>query len=389
MSARTPQQLRLELLRSALESISIPDSVYRKAMQRYDSVTRFLDDKATQVGQWSPKMYVQGSIPLGTANKPPGRDDFDFDVTVELHLPDWLAPMAARTAVERRLREDANYARMLNTEKNRCLRLDYAKSEQFHIDLVIGRTATWINNTGTGIQVTDRQLLEWVWTDPLGFIAWFETRNQVRRTTHQLEADRRMMINASADPAPEQPDVREKLPLQWVIQIMKRHRDLMFTGENAEDAPISVILTTLAAKAYQGEATIEAALAGITSRLLQQFDLSGEVWEVLNPVIPKENFADKWQSKPQRRDAFFQWYKRFRADVQRFLEATKIVTISESLDPLVGERARTRAFSAHSDALNEMQRSGSLGVITKAAMLAPTITLGSKAIPQHSNYGSR
>jgi hypothetical protein len=388
MSARTPQQIRIELLKSALESISIPAGVYRKAMERYRAVTAFLDDPATQVGQWRPEMYVQGSIALGTANKPPGRDDFDFDVTVELHLPDFLAPMTARDAVERRLREDANYARMLNTEKNRCLRLDYAKDEQFHIDLVIGRTATWINNTGTGIQVTDRQLLEWVWSDPLGFIAWFEARkNQVRRATYQFEADRRTMINTSADPAPEQPDLHEKFPLQWVIQIMKRHRDLMFVRDAADDAPISVILTTLAAKAYQGEATIESALAGITGRLLQQFD-DGQAWTVLNPVIPKENFADKWVAKPNRRDAFFRWYKRFRADVQIFLEATKISSIAESLDPIVGERAKTRAFRAHSDVLDEMQRSGGLGVISKAATLAPTITPGSKAIPQHSNYGS-
>jgi len=214
MSARTPQQIRIELLKSALESISIPRGVYDKAMKRYQAVTEFLDDRRTQVGQWKPEMYVQGSVALGVATKPPGRQDFDFDVTLEFGSLPVITAMAARNAVEKRLREDANYARMLNTEKNRCLRLDYARDERFHIDIVVGRAASWVNDTGTGIQVTDRQLEEWVRTDPLGFIAWFEKRNrQVMLKTYLIEGGRRTMINASADPAPEQPETRREAPI--------------------------------------------------------------------------------------------------------------------------------------------------------------------------------
>ncbi|MGH8092033.1 MAG: cyclic GMP-AMP synthase DncV-like nucleotidyltransferase [Chthoniobacterales bacterium] len=345
-----------------------------------------MDDPRTQVGQWKPAMYVQGSAALGIATKPPGRQDFDFDVTLEFGSLPAIAAMAARTAVEKRLREDANYARMLNTEKNRCLRLDYAKDERFHIDIVVGRSATWVNDTGTGIQVTDRQIAEWVCSDPLGFIAWFEKRNRQVMNMFQAQDGGGTMINASADPAPEQPEPDEKLPLQWVIQIMKRHRDLMFLG-NPTGAPISIILATLAAKAYQGEETIEAALFGITNRLLRQFD-DVERRIVLNPVIRDENFADKWRAKPQRREAFFNWHGRFQEHVRTFIEATKISSISESLDSLVGVAAKTRAFSAHAEGLNEMQRRGQLGVISPAATLAPITMTGSKVIPPHTNYGS-
>lgn len=386
MSARTPQQIRTELLKSALESISIPPSVYKKAMERYRTLTEFLDDPRTQVGQWEPAMYVQGSAALGLTTKPPGRQDFDFDVTLEFASLPSMPARVARNAVEKRLREDANYARMLNTEKNRCLRLDYAKDERFHIDVVVGRSASRVNATGTGIQVTDRKGADWVWSDPLGFIAWFEERKNQVLAMRYLTEGRRTMINASVDPAPEQPEPEEKLPLQWVIQIMKRHRDLMFLRDPT-DAPISIILTTLAAKAYQGEETIEAALVGITSRLLQQFD-DEECRTLLNPVIRAENFADKWKTDSQRRETFFKWYGRFQADVRKFIEATKISSISESLDSLVGEQAKTRAFSAHGEMLNEMQRRGQLGVITLSSTLAPITTTGSKVIRPHTSYGS-
>lgn len=51
------------------------------------------------------------------------------------------------------------------------------------------------------------------------------------------------------------PDALVRTPLQRAIQIMKRHRDMRFNGHRDEDhKPISMIITTLAAKLYEGHA---------------------------------------------------------------------------------------------------------------------------------------
>lgn len=42
--------------------------------------------------------------------------------------------------------------------------------------------------------------------------------------------------------------------LQRIVQILKRHRDIMFNGD--EDKPISIIITTLASRAYRGETNL-------------------------------------------------------------------------------------------------------------------------------------
>jgi hypothetical protein len=388
MSARTPDVLRVQLIIAALESISVPPGVYQKAIERYNTFANFLHEPGTVIASWNPDIYLQGSVALGIANKPPGRSEFDFDVTCETQPPSALSAMSVRATLEHRLREDANYARMLNTEKNRCLRLDYAKAEQFHLDIIASRTAKWVSSTSTGIQVPDRSVRQWIGSDPRGYILWFETRKKlVSGITYLSESERRNVIEASTAPAPEQPDPAEKSPLQWVIQIMKRHRDLMFSGPAPGDGPISIILTTLAAKAYRGEANIESALAGIADRLLDQFDDVARTL-VLNPVIPSENFADKWKLNPQCRKAFFDWYERFSRDVANYFQATKIPTIGESLDSLVGKNAKVRAFSAHSEVMDEMQRRGQLGVISKAATIVPATVPGSRVIPAHTNYGT-
>ena len=56
------------------------------------------------------------------------------------------------------------------------------------------------------------------------------------------------------------PTWERRTPLQRTIQILKRHRDVRFK-DNCEFAPISMIITTLAAQAYQGEEDLYEALA--------------------------------------------------------------------------------------------------------------------------------
>jgi hypothetical protein len=57
-----------------------------------------------------------------------------------------------------------------------------------------------------------------------------------------------------ASGAPEDvPTYELKTPLQRAIQLLKRHRDVMFV-DNLDVAPISMILTNLAGHAYGGEA---------------------------------------------------------------------------------------------------------------------------------------
>ena len=107
-----------------------------------------------------------------------------------------------------------------------------------------------------------------------------------------------------------------------------------------------------------------------------------------NPCILTENFAEKWISKPHRRKAFFDWFDQFQRDVAAYLDATKVISIANGLECLVGENPKLAAFNAHSGMLNEMQRTGSLAVISRSATIVPAIVPSSKVIPRHSNFGT-
>lgn len=387
MIPKNPHDLKVELLKAAIDSLSIPPGIYDKAVERYKSVTAFLEKPGTRVAAWNPSQFVQGSAALGLAIRPLGKDDFDFDVSCEVTPPAHLTSNQVRKEVEARLREDANYARMLNTSKMRCLRLDYAEAEKFHLDIVVGRIARWLSMTGTAVQIPDKAAEQWVGSDPRSYIEWFKVRQKVTQRVTALNTFSNV-VKADVAPAPEQPEANEKMPLQWVIQAMKRHRDLTFQGQKSADAPISIIITTLAAKAYQGECDILDALRNITARMLDQFDDGAGRSVVLNPILPSENFADKWPLKPHRRQAFFEWHGAFSRDVQALLVADKIVAISGALEKLVGDAAKGAAFAAHASAIKTMQDSKTLGVTTAFATLGSTAA-GARPIPAHTNFGRK
>ena len=82
-------------------------------------------------------------------------------------------------------------------------------------------------------------------SNPRGFARWFEQRATLGRRRSLSENRLKAAIE-------DVPPYDWKTTLQQSIQILKRHRDVMF-DETPELAPISMIITNLAANAYDGE----------------------------------------------------------------------------------------------------------------------------------------
>jgi hypothetical protein len=140
-----------------------------------------------------------------------------------------------------------------------------------------------------------------------------------------------------------------KTPLQRSIQILKRHRDVMFK-DSPDAAPISMILTTLAAHAYGGEEDLYDALVGIVERMPDYVRSSAP--RVPNPVNPAEDFADRWKSDPRLETSFWLWHTQAKADVDalaRRLDADGLreyATKKFRLNP-TDDTARDLASSIH------------------------------------------
>lgn len=344
------------VLEAIAETLDIPESHYELAIKRYESIGKSLERDGSIVAQYSPLVYPQGSFLLGTVTKPISeKDEYDLDLVSELNLlKDSISQADLKKLVGDEIKSYASEHNMKSPveEGRRCWTLHYADGVQFHIDILPAIPDAKLfkefleskgyspsNLSDFAIAITDNTLAnyncidpDWPCSNPKGYAAWFRSRMEVRFNEKLKAFAESMQLRVE-----EVPEYKVKTPLQRAIQILKRHRDLLFVNES-DDKPISIIITTLAGHAYNNESDILTALQNIVvdmPRYIQQND--GVVW-IPNPVNPLENFADKWAEHPQREENFYKWLSEVQKDLKAALEQPDIKRAAESLKSRLGER---------------------------------------------------
>jgi len=163
-----------------------------------------------------------------------------------------------------------------------------------------------------------------------------------------FQSRRAALAEARAAKIEEVPDWQVKTPLQIAVQILKRHRNIYFQ-KTPDVKPHSIIITTLAARAYGGEEDIMDALGRILRVIEENWGKRGYVenrngrWWVENPVEPGENFAHKWNEHPERRQAFFAWMERVKSDLAAAQSRQTLNEAVATLTPVLGKRAVSAA----------------------------------------------
>jgi hypothetical protein len=119
----------------------------------------------------------------------------------------------------------------------------------------------------------------------------------------------------------------------------------MFEGK-PDHKPISIIITTLSAHAYNEESTISAALHSILTGMDQHIEHRGDEAWIVNPVNPAENFADKWAEEPKKRENFYNWLEQARHDFALYLRASAFDAVPEVLKEGLGADLVDRTLGA-------------------------------------------
>lgn len=326
-----------EYLAAMAKALEIPQSRYEQAERSYKSVGSWLERDASQVQGYAPETYVQGSFKLGTATRPESAEEqYDIDCVCNLRNVTKMkmsqVELKAMIGDELELyRKDKNMNKALQ-EGRRCWTLEYADEAQFHMDIVpaipneADQRALFeayrldAQFAETAISITDNEettyhhvTQDWPRSNPRGYAEWFKARMGdvfVKGRQQILNEMRSKGVTASVEDIPV---YRVRTPLQSAIMILKRHRDTMF-ADDPTDKPISIILSTLAAHAYNGETTIGVALMAILVGMEEPIKYDGVKYIIANPTDGTENFADKWEKKPERKDAFYSWLAQARED---------------------------------------------------------------------------
>lgn len=355
---------RLDVL---LREIDLPARAYELAERRYEDLSEWMGRPKSRLAGYDTHMFVQGSFALGTPIRPVHEgDEYDLDFTCKLRQG-----VSRQTHTQEQLKqlvglelEDYREARQIKHSlepKNRCWRLAYRDELPFHMDIVPGlRTDQYERQVlrermtlrgvpeqlaqeiaGRGLWITDRQHSHfrtvspnWPSSNPGGYQLWFRSRMQ--------PLTKRVFAEAEIDPIPV---YRSKTPLQQAVQLLKRHRDVMF-AQDPDLKPVSIILTTIAGSAYEHGEDLQASM----QRILRAFEAVrlSDTDQILNPVNPLENFADRWTrpdcARLELKRHFHEWIRQAQRDFAQILAATQAQVLVEVAEDAFQVRVLKDAF---------------------------------------------
>ena len=391
----TPPTNFSSILLKIAQTLDITPSQYEKAVAHYQAVGSWLDAADSPLAIFKPVIHPQGSFRYGTVIKPlSNRDEYDIDLVCRLLINRYtISQKSLKKMVGDRLKAHKDYLRMLDEEGRRCWRLNYNEAERFHMDVLpaIPDTYDWLMEAGVPIEfaqhalcITDRETwdtdIDWPKSNPEGYARWFYSRMRTAFSlAHQtLASELRMKVE-------DVPAYRVKTVLQQVVQLLKRHRDIMLGDD--EDKPISIIITTLAAQAYQNESDLLSALKTTLAAIPGLIRFEGGVFVIVNPVNPLENFADKWEGNPGKAEKFFAWVNQAKQDFNKLEQLRGLPTVALQLKAQFGDDLVVRALNSLGDETRQVRESGNLSMERGTGLLSSAA--GGVKVANHHFYGSR
>lgn len=350
-----------KFLESLSDVLDITETQLEQAKKSYKAVGAWLSRESSPISKYNPIIYPQGSFRLGTVIKPiADEDNFDVDVVCLLeNLPFGISQKELKQMVGDALKTNDDYKRMLRqTEGRRCWTLQYADDRKFHIDILPATKDDfeWLleqrvdyDKARHAIKITDKECAtyethfddNWSKSNPIGYGNWFK-----EQMLERLEIEKSILATRKSQSIESIEDFEVKTPLQRAVQILKRHRDFMFGSD--QDRPISIIISTLAAKAYRNEPTLYDALFSLLENMPDHIEGGERNRQICNPVNPKENFADKWKEHPIRESNFYDWIAKAKEDFIEIFNDNGFQKSVENLKGSFGERIVNEALRERS-----------------------------------------
>ena len=379
-----------ELFEDLSKVINISDELFNAADEEYSELGKWINKK-TQEDKLEHNVYIypQGSFALGTVIKPISDED-DYDLDLVCMIEDGANLSAEELKVDLVKPWLLEYKKTKNEieEKKRCWHVEYEDVPHFHMDVIPAIPRYPSNTKSTMISITDKDreripVYDFQGSNPKGYIKWFFGRCRNRPVT---SVDGKLITYDMA----EQEDLKQnknKTCLQKAVQLLKRHRDIVFEND-LDNAPITIIITTLAGEIYKGENTIIDTILGFANGVetyLNSHRKEDGSYSIPNPSYSGEDFADKWIEHPERQVAFFSWIRQLQKDLNlETLMNLDRVTMGNFIKRSFGDASGAFVFGLSGIKEAEAVKAGDVKVNTSTGNLTRN---GTVTVPPSKHYG--
>lgn len=367
-------------LEQICQKLQINETQYLNAETHYKAIGKWLDDSKSFLSKYNPVIYPQGSLRLGTTVKPLNQHEYDLDIVCEFRGIDWKTinnPLVLLEAIKTRLSEHEIYKTMLEP-KNRCVRVNYKSN--FHLDILPACSDYEMGHNC--LKVPDRKAansneIGWKESNPLGYAEWFESQTRLA------------LARDSVEPFVPQIAIEHHPVLKKVVQLIKRRRDVVFASR-IEQAPISIVLTTLAATHYRYQNSlfyaIKHILDGIVNSLVAATFIERRRIIVLNPANNQEDLSEKWDKDTTLYYKFVEWVIKFQEEWKE-LENKKDIELVNYLKYLFGEQPVKEIILDRAKEVSQKRLENDLGIIPTTGTIVTLSRSNTVPIPKNTFYG--
>lgn len=397
------------LLADVAVRIQLSPTNYKKALERYEAINKYLDRPESPLHNRIEIFYAQGSMAIGaTIARNLTTDHFDLDTVGQMMVSVNAAPAQVLDLLFTTLNgpKGSLYHGKV-TRNSRCVTVDYADGMKIDVTPMARRPATperesvLFHHCRETPHVPGYRKV----ANPFGFAGWFNARTpQELMFAEQYAAlakSYEVFAEAEQEPVPEQEDPYKKSMALIAHQLTKRFRNVRFDRRQVRRPP-SVLLAKWAADAAGSGRTrlIDELLhhARYMRQILAQHIATGRLVHVLNPVCTEDALTDRWPANQADQVMFMQDLEHFIAELERLHAGCPVEEMRSILTDLFGEQPSGEAVKAFTSALGEPIRGGTgLYVPGRHASTGSAALIGlptaatahAKPTPKHTFFGDR
>lgn len=318
-------------LKKISKELSVSDYKFEKLEKSYRAVGNYLGNSL----KVDIRVFPQGSFSYGTAIKPiSDSDDYDIDLVCVIDKK-IESPKVLKNLVGDALKNSSTYSKLLDKEEGkRCWTLKYSENDNYHLDILPAlESETYVDNKLLNITHQEDGVYESMFrkTAPEAYKEWFDEIQKNELTKLKKSYSTNFECDLS-----EVPYYKVKTNLQMAIQLVKRYRDIKYE-KDSDNKPISIIISTVIAKLYEDNDSIIELIRKFSKNWSKCFLINDDVYVLKNPVNDKEEFTDKWEKEPNKKEEFIFFMSILEKDIDELLNINDNIKESEILKKFFGQ----------------------------------------------------
>jgi hypothetical protein len=194
------------------------------------------------------------------------------------------------------------------------------------------------------------------------------------------------MLLEKAEPLPKQEPAEQKAPLKRVVQLLKRWRDIAY-AKNLSNAPISIVLTTLAGQHYGYQKSVNSALTDVLNSIVASLPTNGQRLVVLNPKNRKEDLSERWDENPEAYNLFVSGIVTFWRQWEELNRQRGIHQVTVTLERLFGESLAKSVVAEQAQFIEKSRSAQKLGIQRNSGIFGSVTSSGTIPIRPNTFHG--